>query len=34
VDELQAWAETAGLVDAIGQDAVQAILAKAFGAVR
>lgn len=34
VDVLRAAAETSGLVDAIGQDAVQAIMAEAFGAVR
>jgi len=31
VDVLQAAAETGGLVDEIGQDAVQAIIAEAFG---
>jgi hypothetical protein len=34
VDELQAYAERAGLVDSIGQDAVQAILAEAFARVQ
>ena len=34
VDELQAAAERDGLVAEIGQDEVQAILAKAFGEVR
>jgi hypothetical protein len=34
VDEQQVWGETTGLVHAIGQDAVQAILPKAFGPVR
>jgi hypothetical protein len=34
VDALQADAERDGLVEAIGQDAVQAIMAQAFGAVR
>lgn len=34
VDELQAVAERDGIVAAIGQDAVQAILAEVFGAVR
>jgi hypothetical protein len=34
VDVLQAAAETDGLVSEIGQDAVQGIIAKAFGAVR
>jgi hypothetical protein len=34
VDELQANAVRDGLVASIGQDAVQAVLAKAFGAVR
>jgi hypothetical protein len=33
VDELQAAAERDGLVAELGQDAVQAIIAKAFGAV-
>ena len=30
VDRLQDWAFTRGLIDAIGQDAVQAIMADAF----
>jgi hypothetical protein len=30
VDPLQAWAEQNGLIKAIGQDAVQAIMAEAF----
>jgi hypothetical protein len=34
VDRLQADAMRDGLVDKIGQDAVQAIMAKAFEAVR
>ena len=34
VDELQAAAERDGLVDWLGQDAIQQILAEAFGAVR
>jgi hypothetical protein len=34
VDVLQASAEATGLVAEIGQDAVQAIIAKAFGAVQ
>jgi hypothetical protein len=34
VDELQHAAECDGLVDRIGQDAVQEIISKAFGAVR
>jgi hypothetical protein len=34
VDELQVWAERIGLVGAIGQDAVQAIMAAAFAEVR
>jgi hypothetical protein len=34
VDELQAAAEQSGRVDEIGQDAVQAIMAEAFAAVR
>jgi hypothetical protein len=34
VDVLQADAERAGLIYAIGPDAVQAIMAAAFGAVR
>lgn len=34
VDPLQAWAMQTGLVRAIGQDAVQAIMAQAFAAVR
>jgi hypothetical protein len=34
VDELQAWAERLGLVEQIGQDAVQAIMAAAFAEVR
>jgi hypothetical protein len=34
VDELQIDAETSGLVAEIGQDAVQAIMALAFGEVR
>jgi hypothetical protein len=34
VDELQQSAEANGLVAAIGQDAVQAIMSKAFAAVR
>jgi hypothetical protein len=34
VDVLQAAAEASGLVDEQGQDAVQAIIAKAFGAVQ
>lgn len=34
VDPLQAWAVTNGLVDKIGQDQVQAIMAASFGAVR
>lgn len=34
VDELQASAETSGLVDAHGQDAVQAVMADAFREVR
>jgi hypothetical protein len=34
VDKLQADAERDGLVDRIGQDAVQAIIAKAFEALR
>jgi hypothetical protein len=34
VDELQAAAEASGLVDELGQNEVQAIIAKAFEAVR
>jgi hypothetical protein len=34
VDPLQAWAETNGLVDAIGQDAVQALIAEPFLRIR
>jgi hypothetical protein len=34
VDTLQADAEASGLVEQIGQDAVQTIMAKAFAAVR
>ena len=34
VDPLQAAAIASGLVDAIGQDAVQAIMAEAFGRAR
>jgi hypothetical protein len=34
IDELQAAAERYGLVAKLGQDAVQAIIAKAFEAVR
>jgi hypothetical protein len=34
VDVLQASAEATGLVAEIGQDAVQAIIARAFGAVQ
>jgi hypothetical protein len=34
VDELQADAERDGLVTLLGQDAVQEIISKAFGAVR
>jgi hypothetical protein len=34
VDELQHWAEKTGLVAAIGQDAVQAILSQPFALVR
>ena len=34
VDELQAAAEATGLVDERGQDAVQAIIAKAFERLR
>ena len=34
VDVLQAGAEAIGLVDEIGQDAVQAIMSEAFGSVR
>jgi hypothetical protein len=34
VDELQAAAEVSGLVDELGQDGVQAVIAKAFGGVR
>jgi hypothetical protein len=34
VDVLQATAEASGLVDEIGQDAVQALMAEAFGRVR
>jgi hypothetical protein len=34
VDALQFDAETSGLVREIGQDAVQAIMAQAFGVVR
>lgn len=34
VDPLQHWAEANGLVRLIGQDAVQAIMAEAFGEVR
>jgi hypothetical protein len=34
VDVLQAVAEASGLVDEIGQDAVQALMAEAFGRVR
>lgn len=34
VDQLQATAERDGLVNQIGQDATQAILSAAFGAVR
>jgi hypothetical protein len=34
VDVLQAAAEASGLVDEIGQDAVQTIMAEAFGRVR
>ena len=34
VDVLQASAEATGLIAEIGQDAVQAIIAKAFGAVQ
>lgn len=30
VDPLQAWAESNGLIKAIGQDAVQAIMSEAF----
>jgi hypothetical protein len=34
VDPLQAWAVAVGLVAAIGQDAVQQILSKAFAEAR
>jgi len=34
VDELQAAAEASGLIAEVGQDAVQAIIAMAFGPVR
>lgn len=34
VDPLQAWAERTGLVQLIGQDRVQEIMAEAFVAVR
>lgn len=34
VDPLQAWAERTGLVQLIGQDEVQNIMAEAFVAVR
>jgi hypothetical protein len=34
VDELQAAAEESGLIAELGQDAVQAIIAEAFEAVR
>ena len=34
VDELQAFAQLTGLIDEIGQDEVQAIMAAAFDAVR
>jgi hypothetical protein len=34
IDPLQAYAAESGLVDEIGQDAVQQILAKSFGEVR
>jgi hypothetical protein len=34
VDELQAAAEASGLIAELGQDAVQAIIAKAFEALR
>ncbi len=34
VDALQDWAFTRGLLDEIGQDALQAIMAEAFGPVR
>jgi hypothetical protein len=34
VDALQAWAQHIGLIEEIGQDAVQQIMATAFAAVR
>jgi hypothetical protein len=34
VDELQAYAEREGLVERLGQDEIQKIIAKAFEAVR
>lgn len=34
VDELQASAQASGIIDAIGQDAVQAIMAAAFANTR